>query len=155
MKSPFCSIGDQGNNIEENKYSCTYDLFVVFWEHEDDDQDCRRTWYRIWWKRCLRRLPMCKSYLLSSVFDKKHSSKTANNNNFVTYIIVSERIRLRDKYMFVWEWMLYFQPDSEDTNEMVFCDKCDICVHQVWICVSIKAVSLSEFLICVNFYAKQ
>ena len=43
----------------------------------------------------------CKSYLLSSVFDEKHSSKTENNNNFVTYIIVSERIRLRDKYLFV------------------------------------------------------
>ena len=53
------------------------------------------------------------------------------------YIIVSEKIRLRDKYMFVWEWVLYFQPDSEDTNEMVFCDKCDICVHQVWnLCVN-------------------
>ena len=26
---------------------------------------------------------------------------------------------------------LFFQPDSEDGNEMVFCDSCDICVHQV------------------------
>lgn len=26
---------------------------------------------------------------------------------------------------------LHFQPDSEDGNEMVFCDNCDICVHQV------------------------
>lgn len=23
-------------------------------------------------------------------------------------------------------------PDGEDGNEMVFCDKCNICVHQVW-----------------------
>ena len=22
-------------------------------------------------------------------------------------------------------------PDSEETNEMVFCDNCDICIHQV------------------------
>ena len=25
-------------------------------------------------------------------------------------------------------------PDSEDNNEMVFCDKCNICVHQVRFC---------------------
>ena len=24
------------------------------------------------------------------------------------------------------------QPDSEESNEMVFCDQCNICVHQVW-----------------------
>lgn len=24
-----------------------------------------------------------------------------------------------------------FQPESEECNEMVFCDGCDICVHQV------------------------
>lgn len=24
-------------------------------------------------------------------------------------------------------------PDGEDGNEMVFCDKCNICVHQVWL----------------------
>ena len=27
-------------------------------------------------------------------------------------------------------------PDSEDSNEMVFCDGCDICVHQVLIIMS-------------------
>lgn len=26
-------------------------------------------------------------------------------------------------------------PDGEDNNEMVFCDKCNICVHQVCVCV--------------------
>ena len=26
---------------------------------------------------------------------------------------------------------VYFQPDSEESNEMVFCDQCNICVHQV------------------------
>jgi PHD-finger len=26
--------------------------------------------------------------------------------------------------------MNYFQPDSEEGNEMVFCDCCNICVHQ-------------------------
>lgn len=25
----------------------------------------------------------------------------------------------------------FFQPESEECNEMVFCDGCDICVHQV------------------------
>lgn len=28
-------------------------------------------------------------------------------------------------------------PDGEDGNEMVFCDKCNICVHQVCVFVSI------------------
>lgn len=27
--------------------------------------------------------------------------------------------------------ILSLQPDSEENNEMVFCDGCDICVHQV------------------------
>lgn len=30
--------------------------------------------------------------------------------------------------------LIYFmllQPEGEESNEMVFCDNCDICVHQV------------------------
>lgn len=36
-------------------------------------------------------------------------------------------------------------PDSEDGNDMVFCDKCNICVHQVSACRSIDAVLSSLF----------
>lgn len=31
-------------------------------------------------------------------------------------------------------------PDSEDGNDMVFCDKCNICVHQVSACRNIDTV---------------
>ena len=34
-------------------------------------------------------------------------------------------------YMRSYYYTILLQPDSEDTNEMVFCDGCDICVHQV------------------------
>ncbi len=29
-------------------------------------------------------------------------------------------------------------PDGEDGNEMVFCDKCNICVHQVCVCLRVS-----------------
>merc|ERR1712226_1836440 len=35
-------------------------------------------------------------------------------------------------------------PDSEDTNEMVFCDGCDICVHQA--CYGIQTVPEGSWL---------
>lgn len=35
-------------------------------------------------------------------------------------------------------------PDGEDGNEMVFCDKCNICVHQVCVCECLNA--------CVSAY---
>lgn len=37
-----------------------------------------------------------------------------------------------------------FQPDAEDTNEMVFCDGCNICVHQA--CYGIMKVPQGSWL---------
>lgn len=34
-------------------------------------------------------------------------------------------------------------PDSEEANEMVFCDSCNICVHQA--CYGITAIPSGEF----------
>lgn len=34
-------------------------------------------------------------------------------------------------------------PDGEDGNEMVFCDKCNICVHQVQLHIEIRLCSLT------------
>ena len=31
------------------------------------------------------------------------------------------------------------QKDSEENNEMIFCDSCNICVHQVGVCVCVGA----------------
>lgn len=44
---------------------------------------------------------------------------------------------------------LYFhsislQPDSEELNEMVFCDNCDICVHQA--CYGIQNIPVGSWL---------
>lgn len=36
-------------------------------------------------------------------------------------------------------------PDSEDGNDMVFCDKCNICVHQVSACGGVDTVLWSSF----------
>lgn len=36
-------------------------------------------------------------------------------------------------------------PDSEDGNDMVFCDKCNICVHQVSACSNINIVLWLKF----------
>lgn len=36
-------------------------------------------------------------------------------------------------------------PDSEDGNDMVFCDKCNICVHQVSACRNVDTVLWSYF----------
>lgn len=35
-------------------------------------------------------------------------------------------------------------PDSEDGNDMVFCDKCNICVHQVSACRNVDTVLRSN-----------
>jgi len=37
-----------------------------------------------------------------------------------------------------------FQPDSEECNEMVFCDKCNICVHQA--CYGITNIPSGSWL---------
>lgn len=36
-------------------------------------------------------------------------------------------------------------PDSEEANEMVFCDSCNICVHQA--CYGITAIPSGKFII--------
>lgn len=58
--------------------------------------------------------------------------------------------------------MLIFQPDSEEDNEMVFCDSCDICVHQAcygiqhipsgsWLCQPCaRGVTKPPCLLCTN-----
>ena len=38
----------------------------------------------------------------------------------------------------------FLQPDSEETNEMVFCDACDICVHQA--CYGIQNIPAGSWL---------
>lgn len=37
-------------------------------------------------------------------------------------------------------------PDGEDGNEMVFCDKCNICVHQVRLHAIMHAVTFTEWI---------
>ena len=39
---------------------------------------------------------------------------------------------------------LFLQPDSEEGNEMVFCDSCNICVHQA--CYGITAIPSGSWL---------
>lgn len=43
-------------------------------------------------------------------------------------------------------------PDSEDGNDMVFCDKCNICVHQVSVCRNVDAVLWSWQVWNLNWY---
>lgn len=45
-------------------------------------------------------------------------------------------------YFFVYS--LEFQPDSEEGNEMVFCDRCNICVHQA--CYGILSIPPGPWL---------
>ena len=40
--------------------------------------------------------------------------------------------------------LLKLQPDSEELNEMVFCDSCDICVHQA--CYGIQNIPAGSWL---------
>ena len=40
--------------------------------------------------------------------------------------------------------VILLQPDSEDGNEMVFCDKCDICVHQA--CYGVQTIPEGSWL---------
>ena len=40
--------------------------------------------------------------------------------------------------------MFYLQPDSEECNEMVFCDSCNICVHQA--CYGITSIPSGSWL---------
>lgn len=53
-----------------------------------------------------------------------------------------------------------FSPDAEDGNEMVFCDSCNICVHQAcygithipdgeWLCRPCKELGYKKDLPCV------
>ncbi len=48
--------------------------------------------------------------------------------------------------------VLCFQPESEDGNEMVFCDNCDICVHQVSLNHSQASLEISH-ITCVLSYS--
>ena len=41
-------------------------------------------------------------------------------------------------------FFFFLQPDSEETNEMVFCDACDICVHQA--CYGIQNIPAGSWL---------
>jgi len=41
-------------------------------------------------------------------------------------------------------YVSFFQPESEDNNEMVFCDGCDICVHQA--CYGIQKIPEGSWL---------
>lgn len=43
-------------------------------------------------------------------------------------------------------------PDSEEANEMVFCDKCNICVHQA--CYGITAIPSGMFGVELSYYFK-
>lgn len=54
-----------------------------------------------------------------------------------------------------------FQPDSEEGNEMVFCDCCNICVHQAcygitsipagqWLCRTCASGERPECVLCPN-----
>ena len=67
------------------------------------------------------------------------------------------KIYLFNIYILVLIVKINFQPDSEDGNEMVFCDSCNICVHQAcygidtipdgsWLC---KPCSLGKHVECV------
>lgn len=46
-------------------------------------------------------------------------------------------------------WMKYFtclcdltmQKEGEENNEMIFCDSCNICVHQVWLVTAFKVLN--------------
>ena len=40
-------------------------------------------------------------------------------------------------------------PDSEEANEMVFCDNCNICVHQA--CYGITNIPSGELLIRIKY----
>ena len=40
--------------------------------------------------------------------------------------------------------ILFLQPDSQESNEMVFCDKCNICVHQA--CYGIVSIPSGPWL---------
>lgn len=42
-------------------------------------------------------------------------------------------------------------PDGEDGNEMVFCDKCNICVHQVCVCLEDRDLQEKLSLTSLNF----
>ena len=44
----------------------------------------------------------------------------------------------RDLRMNSHSFLFFLQPDSEECNEMVFCDKCNICVHQA--CYGITSI---------------
>ncbi len=44
----------------------------------------------------------------------------------------------------MFNWSVSFQPDSEECNEMVFCDRCNICVHQA--CYGIKSIPAGSWV---------
>jgi hypothetical protein len=62
-------------------------------------------------------------------------------------------------YYYMWSFCL--QPDSEEGNEMVFCDSCNICVHQAcygittipsgsWLCRTCALSLRPECVLCPN-----